>query len=202
MSNSVVLVGGFSEIIELCKDSDFESIFVIDKIDVGLDTTYLGSDQEFFVKSERYNSQPFIITPDNPKARKDIFREYSRFTSRFINLISKNAKISSSSQIGIGNVIQYGVYISANVRIGDFVKLNVNACVMHDSQIGSFSTIAPCSTILGRVRIGENCYIGSMATVLPEIIICDNVTIGAGAVVTKNIFESGVYVGVPAKKIK
>jgi acetyltransferase-like isoleucine patch superfamily enzyme len=31
--------------------------------------------------------------------------------------------------------------------------------------------------------------------------ICDQVVIGAGAVVTKDIKESGVYAGNPAKKI-
>ena len=50
-------------------------------------------------------------------------------------------------------------------------------------------------------KIGNNVSIGSNATILP-IEICDNVVIGAGAVVTKNIVESGVYVGNPAKKMK
>jgi acetyltransferase-like isoleucine patch superfamily enzyme len=50
-------------------------------------------------------------------------------------------------------------------------------------------------------RIGNHVSIGSNATILP-INICDNVVIGAGAVVTKNITESGVYAGNPAKKLK
>ena len=52
-----------------------------------------------------------------------------------------------------------------------------------------------------KTKIGNNVSIGSNATILP-IEICDNVVIGAGAVVTKNIVESGVYVGNPAKKMK
>jgi acetyltransferase-like isoleucine patch superfamily enzyme len=50
-------------------------------------------------------------------------------------------------------------------------------------------------------QIGNHVSIGSNATILP-INICDNVIIGAGAVVTKNITESGVYAGNPAKKLK
>jgi len=50
-------------------------------------------------------------------------------------------------------------------------------------------------------QIGNDVSIGSNATILP-VSICDNVVIGAGAVVTKNITDSGVYVGNPAKKIK
>jgi acetyltransferase-like isoleucine patch superfamily enzyme len=49
--------------------------------------------------------------------------------------------------------------------------------------------------------IGNNVSIGSNATILP-VSICDNVVIGAGSVVTKNIKESGIYVGNPAKKIR
>jgi acetyltransferase-like isoleucine patch superfamily enzyme len=50
-------------------------------------------------------------------------------------------------------------------------------------------------------EIGNNVSIGSNVTLLP-VSICNNVVIGAGAVVTKNITESGVYVGNPAKKIR
>ncbi len=50
-------------------------------------------------------------------------------------------------------------------------------------------------------QIGNHVSIGSNATILP-VNICDNVVIGAGAVVTKNITESGVYAGNPAKKLK
>lgn len=50
-------------------------------------------------------------------------------------------------------------------------------------------------------QIGNHVSIGSNATILP-VNICDNVVIGAGSVVTKNIIESGVYAGNPAKKLK
>jgi acetyltransferase-like isoleucine patch superfamily enzyme len=50
-------------------------------------------------------------------------------------------------------------------------------------------------------KIGNNVSLGSNATILP-VEICDNVVIGAGAVVTKNITQSGVYAGNPAKFIK
>jgi acetyltransferase-like isoleucine patch superfamily enzyme len=51
-----------------------------------------------------------------------------------------------------------------------------------------------------KTLIGNRVSIGSNATILP-VSICDQVVIGAGAVVTKDIKESGVYAGNPAKKI-
>ena len=48
--------------------------------------------------------------------------------------------------------------------------------------------------------IGNHVSIGTNATIMP-VNICDNVVIGAGSVVTKDITESGKYVGNPARKI-
>lgn len=202
MNQDIVLIGGFSEIIELCNDLGYESIYVIDRKDVGLNTLYIGNDNEVETQLPRVEFFEFCITPDLPKVRKAIFDKFYKYNIRFGTLKSGGSKISKTSKIERGCVIQYGAYISSNVVLSSFVKVNVNACVMHDSKIGSFTTLAPSCTILGRVTIGEMCYIGSSATILPEISICDNVTIGAGAVVTKSISESGTYAGVPARKLK
>lgn len=53
----------------------------------------------------------------------------------------------------------------------------------------------------GCIRIGNNVFIGSKTTILPNVYICDDVFIAAGAVVSNSIFESGIYGGIPAKKI-
>lgn len=50
-------------------------------------------------------------------------------------------------------------------------------------------------------RIGNHVSIGSNATIMP-VQICDGVVIGAGSIVTKNIYEPGVYVGNPAQNIR
>ena len=52
-----------------------------------------------------------------------------------------------------------------------------------------------------RTIIADNVSIGSNATILP-VNICAKVVIGAGSVVTKNIVESGVYAGNPARKLR
>jgi sugar O-acyltransferase (sialic acid O-acetyltransferase NeuD family) len=202
MDRKIVLIGGFSEIIELCNDLKINEIYVIDRNDVGYDTIYLGRDEninDFFEKLKNLN---FCITPDLPIVRRNIFENLKKFSFHYPSLFSSSCKISKSATIGVGSVVQNGAYISTNVVLGTFVKVNVNACIMHDSKVGSYTTIAPSCTILGRVTIGEMCYIGASATILPELTICDNVVIGSGAVVTKTITESGIYAGVPARKLK
>lgn len=202
MGSKIVLIGGFSEIIELCQELDYKEIAVIDRADVGRGTVFLGTDESIQETFDEIVDADFCITPDIPKIREKIYLFYSKHNITYQSLISRNARISVSAQVGRGTVIQYGSFVSSDVVIGAFVKLNVNTCVMHDSAVGDFSTIAPSCTILGKVTIGKYCYIGTAATILPGLSICDAVTVGAGAVVTKDITQPGVYVGVPAIKIK
>jgi len=124
----------------------------------------------------------------------------------------------------------YGCSIGDNSFVGPFVEIQKNVTIGKNTKIQSHSFICELVSIgdecfighgvmfindlfsEGRpangnkdfwknTKIGDNVSIGSNATILP-VEICDHVVIGAGAVVTKNIVESGVYVGNPAKKIK
>ena len=124
----------------------------------------------------------------------------------------------------------YGCIINDNVFIGPFVEVQKGVVIGKRTRIQSHSFICELVTIgnncfIGHgvvfindlfsekspangnkdlwksTNIGDGVSIGSNATILP-ISICDNVVIGAGSVVTKNIEESGIYIGNPARKIK
>jgi len=53
-----------------------------------------------------------------------------------------------------------------------------------------------------RVDIGNDVWIGYGAKIMEGVIIGDGAIIGAGSIVTKNVEAYGIYVGIPAKKIK
>ena len=72
----------------------------------------------------------------------------------------------------------------------------------HDCTIGDFVTIAPGANISGNVTIGNRCNIGTNAAIREKVTICDDVVIGMGSVILHDITEAGVYVGVPAKRVK
>ena len=141
----------------------------------------------------------------------------------------KNVDFGSNVTI-IEPVNLYGCSIGDNSFVGPFVEIQKNVTIGKNTKIQSHSFICELVSIgdecfIGHgvmfindlfsegkpangnkdfwknTKIGNNVSIGSNATILP-VEICDHVVIGAGAVVTKNITESGVYVGNPAKKMK
>lgn len=197
----VILVGGFPEMIELVESCGKKVYGIIDNKSCG-DYKILGSDDDIHNITDDVKNISLILVPDQPKIRRKLHVLYSNHNFIFSKLQSNKARVSESAQIKMGVVIQSGVNISTNVILGNFVKLNTGCNIMHDSIIGDYTTVAPNAVILGSVEIGNCCYIGSNSTILPTIKICNDVTIGAGAVVTKNISEPGVYVGMPARLMK
>lgn len=204
MKKEIIIVGAFHEIIELVEDLNFKIIGLIDceKTVEYRNYPIIANDNTAQRLPIQMREIPLIITPDIPSLRKRLKEIYSNYGFVFQTLISTYSKISKSAIIGNGVVIKEGVNVSAQVKICDFVKLNTNCNIMHDSVIGDYTTIAPNAVVLGNVTIGKLCYIGSNATILPNINICDNVVVGAGALVTKNISISGTYIGQPARIMK
>jgi hypothetical protein len=74
--------------------------------------------------------------------------------------------------------------------------------IFRNDLSGDGIDIKPATGKLFEYRVKENNLIGSGSVLKHSIKIKSNTIIGAGAVVTKNITESGIYVGSPAKKIK
>lgn len=196
------MIGAFHETIELCQACNFEIIGIIDKSLRGeyLKIPILGTDSDAGKLVEYFENVPVIISPDKPEKRKRLSVAYRKTGFTFCNLIHPKCQISENIQFRNGIVIQSGVQVSPGVYLGDFVKINSRATIMHDCQIGNYTTIAPLANILGNVKIGESCYIGASAVILPGLTIGDNSIVGAGAIVTKDV-KSTTVAGNPAKII-
>ncbi|WP_417447173.1 acyltransferase [Kangiella sp.] len=109
-------------------------------------------------------------------------------------------EIQKDVRIGRRTRIQSHTFICELVSIGDDCFIGHGVMFINDL----FSKGGPArgdTTLWKSTKIANNVSIGSNATILP-VEICEHVVIGAGAVVTKNITQSGVYAGNPAKKVK
>lgn len=56
--------------------------------------------------------------------------------------------------------------------------------------------------IKNKVKIGQRVWIGSGAIILPGVSIGDGAIIGAGSVVTKDVAEDTIVIGVPARPLR
>ena len=84
-----------------------------------------------------------------------------------------------------------------NVHLTDGVKF-----LTHDGGTLLYRSIIPDLEITKPITIGNDVYIGNNTLLMPGVTIGNNVIIGAGAVVTKDIPDNVVAVGVPARVIK
>jgi sugar O-acyltransferase (sialic acid O-acetyltransferase NeuD family) len=163
-------------------------------------------DDEYWVeglyKISEFNhlTQKAIIAVGNPADKLKLLAKLPKNT-KFWNYISPNAYVNDL-KLGTGNFICAGVIITTNVTIGNHVHLNLQTTIGHDSLLGDYVTTAPSVNISGNVTVGKGVYLGTKSCVKEKISICDNVTLGMNAGVVRNIEESGIYVGTPAKKIK
>lgn len=101
--------------------------------------------------------------------------------------------------LGRGCILARGCALTVNVKLGDFVFINMMTAVGHDSQIGSFSSVMPHCCVAGNSTIGEKCLLGTGAAVLQHVTIHNGATVGAGAVVVKDVPAGAVVTGVPAR---
>ena len=137
-----------------------------------------------------------------------------------INFISEKAKIGTNvkvwhfSYIGdnveIGNNVKIGslVHIDYDVKIGENTKIEGQAYIPPLSRIGKNVFIGPAAVLtndpypmcdkMAGVTIEDNAVIGARAVIKAGVTIGKNSVVAMGAVVTRDVPEDSVVIGVPA----
>lgn len=119
----------------------------------------------------------------------------------FPNLIDPSVLMSETIRIGKGVIICAGNILTVDIKISDFVIINLNCTVGHDTYINNFVTLYPGVNLSGNCKVGKLCELGTNSCVLQNLKIGNNNMIGAGAVVTKNFENNKTIVGVPGKEL-
>jgi len=89
------------------------------------------------------------------------------------------------------------ISIGRNVHITGGVNF-----IGHDGGTLLFRHLVPDLEITKPIKVGDDVYIGNNVTILPGVTIGNKVIIGTGAVVSRDIPDNSVAVGVPARVIK
>ncbi len=117
-----------------------------------------------------------------------------------LNKVLFSAEISYTAKIGMGLRINHsiGVVIGGGVNIGENFTTNQGVTIGGNFGKKRFEQGINYS----QPQIGNNTSVSAGARILGPVIVGDHVIIGANSVVLKDIENSMVAVGAPAKAIK
>ena len=124
-----------------------------------------------------------------------IARIISQF-SRFLTGI----EIHPGAKIGKNLFIDHGM----GVVIGETSEIGDNVTIYHMVTLGGISPSINSNNqrnIKRHPTLMDNVVVGSGAQILGPVIVGKNSKIGANAVVTKNVEENAVMIGIPAKNV-
>lgn len=108
-----------------------------------------------------------------------------------------NWMVQHAKKLKIGKMVDIGAFTYINAKYGVTIEDNV--------QIGSHCSIYSISTIdnkNGPVVLEQNCKIGTHSVVMPNVKIGRNSVVGAFSFVVRDIPESVIAFGVPARVVK
>ena len=148
--------------------------------------TYPGAKAVFFHKIANF----FAIAKFNLIAR--IISQFSRFLT--------GIEIHPKANIGKNLFIDHGM----GVVIGETSDIGDNVTIYHMATLGGISPSVNSNeqrNIKRHPTLKDNVVVGSGAQILGPVTVGKNAKIGANAVVTKDVPENAVMVGIPAKNV-
>ncbi len=141
----------------------------------------------------------FIVGIGDNQTRKQIMETLD---VDWYTAVHPTAVIASDVEIAEGTAIMANAVINTGSKIGRGLIVNTAATVDHDNVLGNYVHISPGAHLGGSVHIGTETWIGIGAVVINNVDICEECVVGAGAVVICHIKVSGVYSGIPAKRME
>ncbi len=123
----------------------------------------------------------------------------ARIISQFSRFLT-GIEIHPKAKIGKNLFIDHGM----GVVIGETSEIGDNVTIYHAVTLGGISPSINSDNQRNTKRhptLMDNVVVGSGAQILGPVVIGSNAKIGANAVVTKDVQENSVMVGIPAKNV-
>lgn len=151
-----------------------------------------------FLKEDFYFS--FAIHPiEHGMVRVDLFESLGIPDDRLATIVHPSAFVSNNAVIGPGSFVMANCYIGPQTTLEKSVFVMANCVVGHNDYIAAFCHISAGAVISSYVKMGYASDICLAASVLEKVSIGNCSVIGAKALLTKNVGDSELYIGAPAK---
>jgi maltose O-acetyltransferase len=111
----------------------------------------------------------------------------------------------SSIKLGRGVCINSNTYVygRGGVEFGDYALIGPNCTISSgDHNLDPSLPISHQRPKSQRIVLGRDCWIGANVVIVGGVTIGEGVVVGGGAVVTGDLEPFGIYVGVPARKLR
>jgi len=120
----------------------------------------------------------------------------------FVNIIGKQVYLSQDVSLGQGVCIMSGSVIQNGTVIGSHVIMSSGVIIEHDNWVSDFCSFGPGACTGGNVKIGHGAIVAIRAVILHGRRIGKYAILGAQALLTEDLAEGFVAVGIPAKPIR
>lgn len=153
---------------------------------------------------ESLEGKNFLLTMGDSNIRKELFDKIIAKGGKVPSLIHPAAIVSKYASISsLGVYIGPFTYVQANSSIADNVVVLSHVNISHDTTIGQGSFIAGGCMIGAYTEVEDFTFIGQHVTSISGKVrkIGNNAFIGAGAVLTNDVREGSLVMGVPAKEV-
>ncbi len=150
-------------------------------------------------KISDYKNTLIAIGISSPLTKKKILTKIGKHYN-FPNFISNNAWVSNKVKLGKGVIIYPGVSINHESEIGDFVVINMNCAIGHNSTIKKCCSLAPGVNFAGFTFVEPYVEIGIGVSTIQQVLIGEGAVIGGQSMLISNVEKYSTYAGVPAVK--
>ena len=160
-----------------------------------------GGRQQLLCFGEQFEIKVGFVAIGNNDVRARIAEWLRQAGYKLATVVHPAAQIGRGVSLGEGVVVMAGAVINSDTVVGDNVIINTGATIDHDCLIAAATHVAPGATLCGNVKIGEGSLIGAGSTIIPGVKIGKHVTVGAGSTVIRDIPDTMLVTGTPAKSV-
>lgn len=165
--------------------------------------TYNAANLNYPAKTPTQSPTTPLAVPDKAAAKKAL--------EQLLGAWGQNTTIAAKfiCEFGFNLFLGANVVIKAGVSVIDCNEITIGAGTIIGENCGIYTSNHAFDATARKnhycfelpISVGKNCRIGANCVLCPGSSVPDNTIIQPGSVVVGNLPESGVYAGVPAKKI-